>query len=45
VYDGLSPIEKAAVERLVAVNPDAATVLQLYMACDKDEMQARALVG
>jgi hypothetical protein len=45
VYDGLSAAEKAAVDRLVARNPDGATVLQLFMACDKNEDQARQLIG
>jgi translation initiation factor IF-2 len=45
VYDGLSAAERAAVDRLVARNPDAQTVLQLFMACDKNEEQARQLIG
>lgn len=45
VYDGLSPTEKATVDRLLQVNPDGGMVIQLYMACDKNEEQTRALLG
>lgn len=40
-YDALSPEEKAAVDRLCTTGHDATTVLQLYMAFDKNEEVTR----
>jgi hypothetical protein len=45
VYNGLSPSEREAVERLVAKRPDSPfNVLEMYIACDKDEADARVAI-
>ena len=43
VYDSFTPEEKAAVERLLR-HADPNTVIQFYMACDKNEEQTLALL-
>ena len=43
-YDSLDPEEKAAVDRLCTVHPDPVRVLQVYIACEKDEEQAHSLL-
>ena len=40
-YDELTPEEKAAVDRLCATGHDPTTVLQIYVACDKNEEATR----
>ena len=43
-YDSLAPEEKAAVDRLCQIDIPPLTVIQVYVACDKDEEQARKLL-
>jgi hypothetical protein len=45
VFDGLSSAEKTAVRRLSQLNRDPVFVLEMYMACEKNERQARYLIS
>jgi hypothetical protein len=45
VYDSLSQRDQAAVLRLVALHPDPETVIQLFMACDRNEEQTLGLLS
>jgi hypothetical protein len=45
LFDELSPEEKAAVERLAQRNAHPGEILQIYLACGKDEETARHILA
>ena len=44
-YDNLTPQEKAIVQKLNSQYADPSTVIQIFLACDKDEESTRAILS